>query len=221
MIKIALVDDEVLLREALSEVIESEGGIKVSFKAKSGSQIIQMLDTSLELPDVILMDINMPDMDGLSASKILIAKYPDIRILILTMYDTDLLLIKMLLAGVRGFLRKDIVPSELASAIRSVYVNGIYFNQYATTRLIQALKRKGGEEAELGKKGCPNLNDTELRFLQLACGELTYKEIASVMNISPRTIDNYRDSLFDKLEVKSRVGLAMYAVRNGLSHFSL
>jgi DNA-binding NarL/FixJ family response regulator len=219
MIKLAIVDDEVLLREALSDVIELNPRFKVTIKAKSGRQIIQMLESANDFPDVILMDINMPDIDGLTASRILIEKFPEVRILIFTMYDTDLLLVKLLSEGVRGFLKKDIVPSELEAAIESVYNNGTYINQYATVRLLEALKKKGGSDAELCRKGSPNLNDIELRFLRLACGELTYKEIATILCISPRTVDNYRDALFDKLDVKSRVGLAMYAVRNGLCHF--
>lgn len=218
MIKIALADDEILLRNAIADIIDSNQNMRVIMRAKNGREILDMLEICVEQPDILLLDINMPELDGLSTANIVLEKFPEIKIIILTMYDTELLLLKLLQSGIRGFMKKDILSEELMLAIETVFKHGYYYNQYATIKLINSLRKKGIADHEFAKRGAANLNDTELIFLKHSCGEMTYKEIASKMNISPRTIDNYRDSLFDKLDVKSRVGLAIYAFRNGLIH---
>jgi len=155
----------------------------------------------------------MPELDGYETARRLRTEYPSMLVMVLTMYDSEIALIQLLQSGVRGFLKKDIHPSELRYAIQSVIHTGYYYSHNATGRLVNLFKNEGG------KKNLPSnivLSRNELEFLKLASTDLTYKEIASQMNISPRTVDNYRDTLFFKLNVKSRVGLAIYAIKSGI-----
>ena len=129
------------------------------------------------------------------------------------MYDSEIALISLLQSGVRGFLKKDIHPRELREAIESVMETGYYYSYNATGRLVHRLKSAHSKNFNPLKT---ILTENEICFLKFASTEMTYKEIALEMGISPRTIDNYRDSLFSKLNIKSRVGLAMYAFRSGV-----
>jgi len=164
------------------------------------------------LPDLVILDLNMPQMDGYETAKYLRINYPEIYVLVLTMYDSEISLLRMLQAGARGFLKKDIHPGELKLAIQSVMSSGYFYSQPSAGKLVNLVKKDmSGNPAERS-----GLNENELTFLKLASTDMTYKEIATVMKISPRTVDNYRDSLFVKLNVKSRVGLAIYAIKSGV-----
>jgi len=212
LITIAFVDDHVLLRDALAAVINGFENCRVSLLAANGRELAEKLQIG-NLPRLVILDLNMPEWDGFETAKWLLTHHPEIPVLILTMYDSEIALIRLLQSGVRGFLKKDIHPGELRVAIESVVDTGYYYSFNATGRLVNLLKNSGSKS--LG----PNtvtLSENELIFLKFASTEMTYKEIAMKMNISPRTVDNYRDSLFIKLHVKSRVGLAMYAIKNGI-----
>ena len=143
-------------------------------------------------------------------------KHPDIRILILTMYDSEIALIRLLQLGVRGFLKKDIHPFELKAAILSVADNGYYYAHNTTGKLAGFFQKNHNSKTSMERA---MLTQLDIDFLKMAATDMTYKEIAQIMKISPRAIDGYRDSLFEKLDVKSRVGLAIYAVKNGIVTF--
>jgi len=213
-IRIALADDHVLLRNALTALIENFENCKVVIEASNGDELIQFMRKG-NLPNIILLDLNMPLLDGYETAKWVQANHPEIHVLMLTMYDTELTMIRLLQVGVKGFLKKDIHPSELKFAINSVMQYGYYYTNDTTGKLVN-LFRKSNESAGLLKT---MLNEMEIRFLRLACSELTYKEIASQMHLNPRAIDNLRDNLFNKLDVKSRVGLAMYSIKHGIQTF--
>ena len=159
-----------------------------------------------------MLDLNMPEMDGHETTYWIAKNHPDIRILIVSMFDAEAM-IHLIKAGVCGFLKKDVTPKELKHAFESIMKNGTYCSQTVTGRLFNLMKNAGNKNSGWGTA---MLNEHEISFLKLVATELTYKEIAQKMQISPRTIDNYRDTLFLKLNVKSRVGLAMYAVKNGV-----
>jgi DNA-binding NarL/FixJ family response regulator len=159
----------------------------------------------------------MPVMDGMETATFLQEEYPDIHILMLTMYDSELALIRLLQAGVKGFLKKDIHPDELKFAIHSVVQSGFYYSHNATGKLINLFRKKSNGHFASMEQAL--LNEIEIKFLKMASTELTYKEIAQKMSLNPRSVDNLRDSLFNKLAVKSRVGLAMYAIKHGLVTF--
>jgi len=212
--RIALVDDHMLLRTALANLINGFDGCKVIVEAGNGAELIQQIEANMK-PDLILLDLNMPELDGFETARWIQQNAPEAHVLMLTMYDTELTMIRLLQVGVKGFLKKDIHPSELKFAIRTVMQYGYYYTNNTTGKLVN-LFRKSQEQSSLLRT---MLNDTEIRFLRLACSEMTYKEIAVKMILNPRAVDNLRDNLFEKLDVKSRVGLAMYAIRHGIQTF--
>jgi len=210
---IALVDDHVLLRNGLASLIRNFGEYAVLMEAYNGEDLIRQLGPNC-LPDLVLLDINMPDMDGYETALWLKRNYPEIKILALSMYDTDNSIIRMLKNGVKGYILKDIEPAELKIALDSIIQKGFYYSEMVTGKLIHTINSL--DEPEPGIRHLLTLNDRELEFLRLVCTEYTYKEIAGQMCLSPRTIDGYRDSLFEKLNVKTRVGLVLYAIRNAI-----
>ena len=211
-IKVALVDDHLLLRNALAGLIDSFGDCRVIHQSGNGKEITKAITDGV-IPDVVVMDLNMPEMDGFETAQWLQQNFPKIYVLMLTMFDSELSLIRLLQTGVRGFLKKDIHPSELKFAIQSVMQSGYYYSNNTTGRLVNLFKNKHDGSMPLNNMV---LSDQEVQFLRLACSDLTYKEIAQKLGLNPRTIDTLRDHLFIKLDVKSRVGLAMVAIRNGI-----
>lgn len=211
-IQVALVDDHVLLRNALAGLIDGFGNCHVLHQTANGEELLAQLEKGL-VPDVVLLDLNMPVMDGFETAARLRRDYPQVQVLMLTMYDSELTLIRLLQSGVRGFLKKDIHPAELKQAIQSVYEQGYYYSNHTTGKLVGLFRN--ADERGLGLQKAL-LSDQELQFLRLACSDLTYKEIAVKMGLNPRSVDTLRDQLFIKLDVKSRVGLAMLALRHGV-----
>jgi len=212
MPSIALADDHSLLRIGLAQLVESLGNT-VLFEADNGSELLQKLDNK-NLPDVVLMDINMPEMDGFQTTQWLKQNHPDVKVLALSMYDNETSIIRMLKCGAKGYILKDSEPAELKAAIDAVMTKGFYYSDLVSGKLMHAIN-KMDDDGE-GLKSLVPLNDRETDFLKYTCTELTYKEIADKMFVSPRTIDGYRDALFEKLHVKTRVGLVMYAIKNGI-----
>ncbi len=208
---VVLVDDHILLRNGLANLIRSFGDYTVLFEANNGKNFMQQLDAE-NLPDIILLDINMPEMDGYETAFWLKENHPEIKVLALSMYDNDNAIIKMLKNGARGYILKDIEPNELKAALDSVFQKGYYYSEMITGKLIHSINTSDSNQQKI--KNSVTLNDREIAFLKLVCTEMTYKEIADSMFLSPRTIDGYRDNLFEKLQVKTRVGLVMYAIRN-------
>lgn len=213
--RIILADDHVLLRNALASLINSFANCQVIHECGTGRELINTVADG-NVPDVVILDLNMPDMDGFETAEWLQKNFPAINVLMLTMYDSELSLIRLLQTGVRGFLKKDIHPDELRFAIQSVMQTGYYYSNHTTGKLVN-LFRSGPDGAMALQKAM--LTDQELEFLKLACSDLTYKEIAQQMGLNPRSVDNLRDQLFLKLDVKSRVGLAMVALRHGIAAF--
>lgn len=213
-IKIGLADDHTLLRHALATLINSFEGCQVIFEVNNGNEVIEALKEG-SIPHLILLDLNMPNLDGHETAKWLRDHYPDVHVLMLTMYDSELALIRLLQAGVKGFLKKDVHPRELRFAIQSVIESGYYYSNNIAGKLANLFRNQ--QDDSVLKRNL--LSDTEIEFLKLTCADFTYKEIAQTMNMSPRAVDLLRDSLFAKLDVKSRIGLAMYAIKHGLVTF--
>jgi DNA-binding NarL/FixJ family response regulator len=210
-IKVVLVDDHVMLRNGLAAVIR-EFGYEVLFEADNGKEFVSKLDKS-NLPDLVLLDINMKEMDGYETAQWLKQTYPLVKVLALSMYDDENAIMKMLRNGARGYILKDNEPGELRAALDAVINKGYYYSELVTGKLIHSIN-KSDTEAAAGN--IAKLSEREIEFLKFACSELTYKEIAAQMHLSPRTIDGYRDALFEKLDIKTRTGLAIYAIKNGL-----
>jgi|SRR5215471_2921791 len=211
MINVALVDDHALLRSGLANVINSFDGYEVLFQADNGKQFIESLKQN-KTPDIVLMDITMPEMDGFETTKWIKENAPDIKVLVLSMMDDDSSIIKMLQYGAKGYILKDSKPNVLKTALRDVAEKGFFLNEVVSGKLMYLIN-KGETENYISEI---NLSDREKEFLKWCCTEKSYKEIAEAMNISTRTVETLRSNLFEKLETLSRVGLVMYAIRNGI-----
>jgi two-component system invasion response regulator UvrY len=211
--KVCIVDDHVLLRNGLASLMKNFTDYSVLFEASNGKDLIAQIREG-KLPDIVLLDINMPVMDGFETSLWLKQHHPDIKILALSMYDDDQAIIRMLQNGAKGYILKDSEALDLKNALDSVRNKGYYYSEMVTGKLIHAVHKAADE----GKKtvAAIALSERDIDFLKLVCTEMTYKEIAEKMLLSPRTIDGYRDSLFSKLGVRTRVGLAVYAIRQGI-----
>jgi two-component system, NarL family, invasion response regulator UvrY len=209
---IALADDHVLLRKGLADLV-SKQGYTVLFQADNGEEFLERLKTSSD-PDIVLLDINMPRKDGYDTALWLKRNKPDIKVLALSMYDDENAIIRMLKNGARGYILKDAEPADLKAAIESVLNKGFHYSEMVTGKLIHSIHSMDETGSDI--KNTLGLNEKEINFLKLAATELTYKEIAEQMHLSPRTIDGYRDDLFEKLNIKSRVGLVLFAIKNGI-----
>lgn len=209
---IALADDHVLLRKGLADLVTKQG-YNVLFQADNGEEFLEKLKTN-PAPDIVLLDINMPKKDGYDTALWIKKNRPEIKVLALSMYDDENAIIRMLKNGARGYILKDAEPADLKAAIDSVLNKGFHYSEMVTGKLIHTIHSMDEEESDI--KNTLGLSDRELTFLKLAATELTYKEIAEQMHLSPRTIDGYRDELFEKLNLKSRVGLVLFAIKNGI-----
>lgn len=212
---VVMVEDHILLRDALANFINDLENYTVIAKASNGKEMIGLLNKGCS-PDIILLDLNMPEMDGYAAAEWLQVNRPQIKVIILTMNDSEVILLRLLQAGVKGFLKKSIDLFDLKSAMDAVTEDEYYYCNSATVKLASFFnKTKDGlllEKSLLAEK--------EIQFLKLVSTDLTYKEIALKLNMTVRAIDAYRDSMFEKLNVKSRIGLVIYAIKNGIVSFN-
>ena len=212
-VKLAIVDDHKLFRDGLAELIKDFSNYEVIIEADNGEDFIRQLNPQ-SLPDIVLLDINMKVMDGFETAAWLRERHPRIIILALSMYENENTIIRMLRAGARGYVLKDIRKQELEQALASLVSKGYYYTEIITGKLIHAINNFDEPGSGSVLKDLTSLNQREIEFLKLACTELTYKDIADKMCLSIHTIDGYRDALFEKLKTRSRVGLVLYAIRN-------
>jgi DNA-binding NarL/FixJ family response regulator len=210
-IPIAIVDDHTLISKALENMISENPQYRVIMNHPNGEDFIAGIEKASELPDVVLMDVNMPYKNGIETTEWLSEHYPDIKVIALTMDDDEKTLIKMLKAGAKGYLLKDMQPSILFQAIDTVYEKGSFYTDFVAQKLLK-VKTEEIKTASL----LSELKDREKDFIRWACSELTYKEIADKMCLSPKTIDGYRDSVFVKLDIKNRAGLVLFALKHDL-----
>lgn len=210
-IKIAIVDDHKLVSKALENMISFNPNFKVIMNCYNGQDFLDELHKSSNHPEVVLMDINMPIKNGIETTAEISKTFPNLKVIALTMEDNENTIIRMIKAGAKGYLLKDMSPDILFNAINIVHEKGIFY----TDLLTQSLLKIKTEEKFLDEMN-DGLKDRELEFIRLACSELTYKEIAEQMHLSHRTIDGYRDSIFIKLNVKTRVGIVLFAIKHNL-----
>ncbi|MEO8770696.1 MAG: response regulator transcription factor [Ferruginibacter sp.] len=208
-VSIGITDDQQLFLKSLVTLVNTFDGFTTVLDASNGKDLLEKLASLKDLPDILLVDVNMPVMDGVAAATEISAKYPGIKLVALSLKDDDLTVISMLKAGCCAYLVKDIHPLELEKALNEISTKG-YYNADTTNinyrRLIIQDKQKDSLK----------LNERELVFLKLSCSELTYKQVAAEMNLAERTIDGYRESVFEKMKVQSRVGMVMEAIRRGI-----
>jgi len=215
MANIALTDDHILLRNGLASLLKNLGH-HILLEADHGKDLIEKLRAGQQ-PEIVLMDINMPEMDGCETTQWLRKHYPKIKVLALSMYDNESAIIRMLKAGAKGYILKDSRPQQLEVAIDAIMKQGFHYSELLNGKLIHAINQMGDVSTDLNT--LVHLHEKETEFLKLCCTEFTYKEIADKLSVSPRTVDGYRDALFEKLHVKTRIGLVMFSVKNGIVQF--
>jgi DNA-binding NarL/FixJ family response regulator len=209
-IDIAIVDDHTLFRQGLVSLLSDSGKVNVIFDAENGQDMIHKLSRH-PIPEVILMDITMPQMDGYESTKWIKENHPEIKVLALSMFEEDKPIIGMLKSGAGGYMLKQSRASDLVDAITGIAKQSFYINELVSGKLLRNIQNN-----QPVKTLQVEVNVNELKFLELCCSDLTYKQIADMMNLSPHTIDNYREALFQKFETKSRTGLVIAALRQEL-----
>lgn len=215
--KIVIVDDHSLITTSLTHFLNDFEHYEVVANFKNGIELINYCKSNEALPDLILLDISMPDMDGIAVMEWMRINLPLVKILALSMFDDEATILKMIQLGVRGYFLKGSRAEDLTIAIDAIIEKGFYYSEEIGSRVISGIQKDYVSDKKLHAPF--DLKEKEVLFLKLACTEMTYKEIADTMFLSPKTIDGYRDALFEKLGVRSRVGLVIYAIKNG--YFSL
>lgn len=212
-IKIALVDDHKLFRRALANLLETEEKFEIIFEAESGAEFFDYLRSGQE-PEVVLLDISMQGQDGFTVAGKLRKDYPMVRIIAVTVEDNEAAIIKMIKLGARGYVLKDADPDELFTAIDDVHNKGYYYSEYVSKTMANSINyhTRWDKNSDI----LDRLSQREITFLEYICNDLSYKEIAELMSVSVRTVDGYRDSLFQKISVRTRVGLVIFAIKNGV-----
>ena len=207
---VAVADDHSLLRNALAKLINTFENYSILFEADNGKELRNKILQNV-VPDIVLLDVNMPEMDGFETTQWLHKTYPQVKVLVLSMFSDEKTIIKMFRVGAKGYLLKNTDADELKKALDSLVDKDVYLSDYVSGKLVSGLHENMDKpEKEI------ILNEKEREFLRWTCSELSYKDIAAKMFVSPRTIDDYRQSLFNKLKVHSRVGLVMFAIKNGI-----
>lgn len=210
---IAIVDDHTMFRKGLSALINLFPRYEVLFEAADGREMIERLKYQRH-PDIILLDISMPGMDGYETAEWLRTNHPDIQVLALSTMESEIAIIKMIRQGAKGYILKDAEPEELKLAFDEVFSRGFFFNDQVTRTVMRNITQLVDENSSLNT--FVKLSTREMEFIRKACSEKSYQEIAKEMFVSERTVDGYREALFKKLSVSTRVGLVLYAVKNNL-----
>ncbi|WP_339888008.1 response regulator transcription factor [uncultured Flavobacterium sp.] len=203
---IVLVEDHTLLSQAIAGIVDKFESFKVSYLCKNGAELVEQFKSKNNIPKIVLMDINMPIMNGIETTEWISKNHPEVAVLALTVEEDENTILKMVRAGAKGYLLKDVDKQTLEIALLKIIETGVYHSNIVTDALMNSVTGKSQQEAIL--------KENEIEFLKLICTELTYKEVADKMNLSPKTIDGYRDNLFVKLNVKNRIGLVLYAIKH-------
>lgn len=209
---IVIVDDHILIAKALEGIIGNFSEFEVIYVSENGKDLIQKFEEGNAIPDIILLDISMPIMDGFETAVWLTKNHPDIKIMALSMQGDDNSVIKMIKSGAKGYLLKNTHPRDLETALTRLNSDGFFYPDWASKIIFSNLNKE--TESEIAIK----ISDREKEFLKYTVTELSYKEIADRMCCSPRTVESYRDQLCEKLDLKTRVGLAVFAIKNGFAN---
>jgi two-component system, NarL family, invasion response regulator UvrY len=210
--KIALADDHVLIRGGLVELINTFDAYAILFQVSNGQDFVERVQTG-QVPDIAMLDVHMPKKDGFQTAAWLKEHHPDVRVLALSMYDEEWAIIRMLMNGARGYIFKDAEPKELKQALDSIMDKGYHYSELITGHLLHNINQHEGDKGSIKSM---NFTQRELDFFKNVCTELSYKEIGEKMHLSARTVEGYRDELCERLGLRSRVGLALYALKQGI-----
>ena len=211
-IKITIADDYKIYRDGLKVGLSSDDNLEIIGEADNGEELMKILETTT--PDVILMDLKMPIMDGMEATKLVRQKYPAIKVLVVTMYEDDKFIIHLMENGANGYLLKNAEPDEIIKSIYAVKENGYYFNDVVNKALLKKLVLKNNLKPSFNQN--IDLTEREQEVLKMICEEKTAAEIAKEIFLSPRSVEGIRQRLIEKIGVRNTAGLVMFAVKNGL-----
>ena len=203
---VVLVEDHTLLSQAISGIVDGFEKFHIAYQCKNGSELVSRFSNPENIPDLVLMDVNMPVMNGFETTKWISDNFPEVPVLALTVEEDENTILKMLRCGAKGYLLKDVDKKTLEFALHKIMETGFYHTSNVANIIYNSMSGKSKDHTLL--------KDTETAFLKLVCQELTYKEIADKMNLSPKTIDGYREALFEKLNVRNRIGLVIYAIKH-------
>ncbi|MDI1317219.1 response regulator transcription factor [Flavobacterium sp.] len=209
---IVIVDDHILIAKAIGSIMTNFEEFEVLYECGNGKELQEKFTTKNNIPNIVLLDISMPIMNGFETAKWLHETHPSVMVLALSMQDDEQSLIQMIKNGARGYLLKNVSPSELERALKTIINNGYYYPEWASNLMISIMMGN----APKGTSIATELSDREKEFLKLCITDMSYKEISEKMFCSPRTIESYRNSLCEKLNIKTRVGLAVFAIKSGL-----
>lgn len=211
---VAVADDHALFRKGLIMLLDEMDFVEQIYEAADGRELLRILELANPLPDVILLDLRMPVMDGVEAAEKIRELYPGMKIIVLTMQDDENFILYMIEKGISGYLLKNAEPDELEKALSVLRTRDYYFNEKLADLVFRALHSKGKKQPGIYYDSL--FSERELEVLRLICEELTNAEIAEKLSLSKRTIDGHRAALFEKSGVKNTAGLVLYAVRNGI-----
>lgn len=211
-ITIAIADDYKIYRDGLKLCLSADSNLQLLFEAENGEQLLQQLDQ--QRPDVVLMDLKMPVIDGVEATKQIRKKYDGIKVLVITMYDSDKFIIHLMETGANGYLLKNAEPAEIIKAVYTVVENGYYFNDLVNKALLKRLVMKNNLTPSFKKN--IELTNQELDILKLICEEKTLAEIGTLTGLSLRSVEAIREKLIEKIGVRNTAGLVMFAIKHGV-----
>lgn len=210
-IRIILADDHEIFRDGFKAMIRKQPSVELIGEAANGEELVEI--TRQLRPDVVVTDIKMPKMDGLQAAKILSKEFPGMGIVALSMIDEENLIIDMLEAGAKGYLLKNAHKNEIVEAIKAVNEDHIYYCNGTSAKLSRMIAKS--DKIPFNKKvSKPELSEKEIEVILLICHEKTNKEIADELNLSIRTIEGYRDRIFEKIGARNSAGVVVYAIKN-------
>lgn len=211
-IKYLIADDHKIFRQGLKLVLQDDAHLQCIGEAATGLEVMEHLNR--ELPDVILLDLKMPDMDGIETTQQIRRQYPDLKIVILTMHNDEHFVLHLMESGANGYLVKNADAEEIKKAIYSVHENNYYFNELVSTALLRKVSNHKNLHPRF--RHSVELNDRETAVLKLICEEYTATEIAAKIFLSARTVEGIRASMMQKIGVKNVAGLVIYAVKHGI-----
>lgn len=211
MIKVILVDDHRIVRDGIRSLIQSEENIEIIGEASSYSELTTILQN--KLPDIIVLDISLPDISGIEVIKILGIKYPTLRVIILSMYTTEDFIFNSLKAGAKGYLPKNISKKELITAINEIYNGNEYFSEEISNIILKSYVKKI-QYAEEQENELDILTKREEELLKLFAEGLSNKEISDTLFISPRTVESHKAHIMTKLKLRTNIDLVRFAVKN-------
>ncbi|WP_431242775.1 response regulator [Flavobacterium sp. P21] len=217
-IKIALVDDEVLFRKGIAFLLQREENIEIIFEASNGEELLANLEENEIKPDIIIMDLKMPVLNGVEATKIIRKSYPDIKIIALTSYDTKSFIANMIQVGAVAYLIKNTTPKDLILTINEVAKKGFYYNESVLKTIQDTIVSSKTSKVHLETSF---LSPREIEILRLICQQKTTSEIAEHLFLSPRTVEGHRNNLLLKTESRNIAGLVVYAIQNEIAVLTL